>query len=53
MVTIIKERIIKGPGRFGSGRPNGDHPSNSTIENGQNTEKSPKDLRRFAVTHLQ
>ena len=45
-------RIIKGtsPGGFGSWRPSGDHPNNSIIENGQNTEKSPGDLRRLAVT---
>ena len=28
----------------------GDHPNYSTIENGQNTEKSPSDLRTLAVT---
>ena len=28
----------------------GDYPNNHIIENGQNTEKSPGDLRRFAVT---
>ena len=28
----------------------GDHPNNSNIENGQNTEKCPGDLRRLAVT---
>ena len=28
----------------------GDHPNNSIIENYQNTEKSPGDLRRLAVT---
>ena len=28
----------------------GDHPNYSIIENGQNTEKSPGDLRRLAVT---
>ena len=28
----------------------GDHPNYSIIENGQNTEKSPGDWRRFAVT---
>ena len=27
-----------------------DHPNDSIIENGQNTEKSPGDLRRLAVT---
>ena len=28
----------------------GGHPNNSIIENGQNTEKSPGDLSRLAVT---
>ena len=28
----------------------GDHPNYSIIENGQNTEKSPADLRRLADT---
>ena len=28
----------------------GDHPNNCIIENGQNTEKSPGDMRRLAVT---
>ena len=28
----------------------GDHPNYSLIENGQNTEKSPGDLRRLTVT---
>ena len=44
------ERIIEGPWRFGSWWPSGDHPNNSIIENGQNTEKSPGDLRRPEVT---
>ena len=42
--------VTKGPGGFKSWRPSGDHPNNSIIENGQNTEKSPWDLRRLAVT---
>ena len=29
---------------------NGDHPNYNIIENSQNTEKSPRDLRRLAVT---
>ena len=49
MIIFIIIIIIKGPGRFGSWRPSGDHP-NSIIENGQNTEKSPGDLWRLAVT---
>ena len=36
--------------RLGSRRTGGDHPNDSIIENGQNTEKSPGDLRRLAVT---
>ena len=31
-------------------RQNGDHPDDSIVEIGQNTEKSQKDLRRIAVT---
>ena len=42
--------IIKGPGGFGSWRPSEAHPNNSIIENVQNTEKSPGELRRLAVT---
>ncbi len=42
--------IIKGPGGFRSWRPSGDHPNYYIIENSQNTEKSPGDLRRLAVT---
>ena len=46
----VTKWIVKGPRRFGSWLPSGDHPNNSIIENGQNTEKSPGDLRRLAVT---
>ena len=42
--------IIKGIGGLGSWRTSGDHRDNSIIENGQNTEKSPGNLRRLAVT---
>ncbi len=38
---------IKGTGNW---RTSGDHPNYSTVENNQNTEKSPGDLRRLAVT---
>ena len=31
-------------------RTSEDHPNDSIIENGQNTKKSPGDLRRLAVT---
>ena len=43
-------RNIKGTGGLGSWRLSRDHPNDSIIENGQNTEKSPGDLRRLAVT---
>ena len=42
--------IIKGTGGLGNKRTSGDHPNSYIIENGQNTEKSPGDLRRPAVT---
>ena len=42
--------LLKGTGRFGSWRTSGDHLNYSIIENGQNTEKSPGDLRRLAVS---
>ena len=43
-------RIIKGPGGHGSWRTGRDYPNDSTAKNGQNTETSPGDLRRLAVT---
>ena len=42
--------IIEGPGGLGSWRTRGNRPNDSIMENGQNTEKSPGDLRRLAVT---
>ena len=44
------QRIKKGIGELGNERTNGDHPSNYTIEIGQNTEKGSGDLRRLAVS---
>ena len=44
------KRVIKGPGGFVSWWSSGEHANNSIIENGQNTEKSPGDLRRLAVS---
>ena len=44
------QRIIKKSGGRGSWRTSGDHPNYYIIENSQNTEKSPGDLRRYAVT---
>ena len=46
----VTKRIIKGPEGLESWRESGDHLNYSIIENGQNTEKSPGDLRRLAVT---
>ena len=46
------QRIIKGTGGHGNKRTSGDHPNYSIIENGENTEKSPGDLRRLAVTQI-
>ena len=44
------QRIAKGTREPGSWRTSGDHLNDSTVENGQNTKKSPGDMRRFAVT---
>ena len=41
--------IGKGTGRLGNKRSTGNHPDYS-IKNSQNTEKSPGDLRKFAIT---
>ena len=43
-------RIIKGPEGFKSWWTCGDHPNDSIIEDGQNTEKSPGDLGRLDVS---
>ena len=44
------QRIVKGTGGLGCWRTSGGHPNYSIIENAQNTEKSPVDLRRLTVT---
>ena len=44
------QRISKGIGTDGNRKKNRDHPYDSIAEIGQNTEKSPKDLRGLAVT---
>ena len=41
--------IIKGTGGLGRRRTSGDHLNYNIIENGQNTETSPGDLRRLPV----
>ena len=40
----------KGTRELGNKRTSEDYPNYYIIENGQDTEKSPGDLRRFAVT---
>ncbi len=44
------QSIINGTGGLEGGKTNGDHLNCNIIVNGQNTEKSPGDLRRLAVT---
>ena len=44
------QRIIKGTGRLGNKRRNRDNLNYHIIGNGQNTEKSPGDLRRLTLT---
>ena len=44
-----QQKIIKGTG-LGNKRTSRDHPNYNIIENSQNTEKSPRDLRGLAVT---
>ena len=46
----VHQRINKRTGELGNKWTTGDHPNYYIIENGQNTEKSPRDLRRLAVT---
>ena len=46
------QRINKGTEGLGNDKKSGDYPNNCIIEVGQNTEKSPGDLRRLAVTQL-
>ena len=44
------QRISTRPGGLGNKRTIGDHPNDSIIKIGYNTEKSPGDSRRIAVT---
>ena len=44
------QRISTGTGGLGNKRTRGDHPNYSIIKISLNTEKSPGDLRRLAVT---
>ena len=42
--------MVKGTGGLGNKRLSGDHPNYNINRIGQNTEKSPGDLRRLAIT---
>ena len=46
----VTKGLLKGLGGLGSWSTSGDYPNYSLIENGQNTEKNPGDLRRLAIT---
>ena len=44
------QKICTGTGGFENKRTSRDHPNNSIVKIGQNTEKSPGDLKRLVVT---
>ena len=46
----VTKGLCKETGRLGNKRTSGDHTNYYIIEIGQNTEKSPGDSRRLAVT---
>ena len=46
----ITKRIGTGTEELGDKKTRGDHPNYSIVEIGQNTKKSPGDLRKHAVT---
>ena len=45
------QRISTGTGKLGHKRMDRDHPNYCIVEIGQNTKKSPGNLRRLAVIH--
>ena len=49
-LVTVPQRLGKGDGRHGNQRPSGDLPDYRILKIGQNTEKSPGDLNKFAVT---
>ena len=44
------QSLFKGYGSLGNQRFSRDHPNYSIVKIGQNTEKSPVDLKRLAIT---
>ena len=50
MLGAAKQKIDTENRGLENKRMSGDHPNYSIVEIGQNTKKSPRDLRRLAVT---
>ena len=50
VITVVIGVLGTNTGELGNKRTSGDHPNYSKAKIGQNTEKSPVDLRRLAVT---
>ena len=50
MLSVQSSKDGYGDWRTGNKRTSGDHPNYNIVEIDQNTEMSPGDLRRFAVT---
>ena len=50
VLGTVTKRLKKGTEGLGGKRTSGDHPNYCIIKIGQNTEISPGDLRRLAVT---
>ena len=50
MFGRVTKRLVQGLGGFRNKMTSGDDSNNTIVEIGQNTEKSPGDLRRLAVT---
>ena len=49
VLSTVTKGLIKGQGALGNRRTSRDHLNDSIIKIGQNTEKSPANLRRIAV----
>ena len=50
MSLVSLQSIGNETGELGNKRTSGDHPKDNIIKMGQDTEKSPGDLRRLALT---
>ena len=48
----VPPRLRKGTGGIRNQWTNRDHPNHSTVNIGHNTEKSPGNMRKFAVTQI-